>query len=387
MNLSYSKNFWAISFSLLLFMISFNLILPEMNTYITDIGGEKYKGLIITLFTVSALISRPFSGKLSDKIGRKKVMLLGGGVAVLISMLYPLYPLVFYFLTLRFFHGFSAGFLPTGATAMITDILPAEKRGQGMGIFGVFISLGIGIGQFLSSSIRKEVGINNLFILAAIIAALSVLLIALTKETLKNKKRFRWSVLKIGKEDIFEKSVLPSAIVMFLSATSSGIIFVLVQDISVFLNIENKGWFFGIYVFFTIFVRFFGSGISDKIGRRKTLLIAMNLMIVSMFLLAITSNIEIFGISAIMFGIATGISSPTLFAWMADLSHPDRRGVGSGTLFIALEAGIMLGSLSTLLTYDNTIKSLPEVFGFGIMLLIWAVFYLIWHLKYKVSKT
>ena len=147
----YNSNFWILCFTMLLFMTSFNLIIPELNDFITNLGGEGQKGLIISIFTISAGLSRPFSGKLSDKIGRKKVMIIGLIISFLVSLLYPLSLSVHFFLMLRFLHGFSAGFLPTGATALVTDLLPSDRRGKGMGIWGTFISLGIGVGQATGS--------------------------------------------------------------------------------------------------------------------------------------------------------------------------------------------------------------------------------------------
>ena len=57
---------------MLFFMTSFNLIIPELNDFITKLGAPDKKGLIITLFTISAAISRPFSGKIADLVGRKQ---------------------------------------------------------------------------------------------------------------------------------------------------------------------------------------------------------------------------------------------------------------------------------------------------------------------------
>ena len=54
---------------MLFFMISFNLIMPQLNDFITVLGGANYKGLILTFFTIAAAVSRPFSGKLADLIG------------------------------------------------------------------------------------------------------------------------------------------------------------------------------------------------------------------------------------------------------------------------------------------------------------------------------
>jgi MFS family permease len=372
---------------MLFFMTSFNLILPELNSFITDLGGADKKGLIITLFTISAAVSRPFSGKLSDTIGRKKVMIFGLLIAVVVSCFYPLSISVGFFLTLRLLHGFSAGFSPTGATALVTDILPANKRGQGMGIWGTFISLGIGVGQSLGSPIAQTFGMNALFFVSILVAVISTVILFYIEETLEKTQEFKPQLLKVGMRDVFEPSVTPSAMVMFLSASCSGIIFVITPDLSTYLGIENKGWFFMFYVFSTILVRLFSSRISDVIGRRKTLLIGMSFLMIAMFLIAIADSVFIYTMSSVIFGFATGITSPTLFAWTADLSNPLRRGVGSGTMFIALELGIMLGSFSTVFTYDNTFDSMKLVFGFGVFMALTSFLYLIWHLKRRQSLT
>ena len=385
MNYKYGKNFWLLSLSMFFFMTSFNLILPELNSFITELGGADKKGLIITLFTISAAISRPFSGKLTDTIGRKKVIYLGIFFSMLISWLYPFSFSVFFFLSLRFLHGFSAGFTPTGTTALLTDLIPANKRGQAMGIWGTFISLGFGVGQFSGSWIGINFGMDALFLIAGFISVISGLFLLRVEETLENPQKFDGSQLKVNWTDVIEPSVVPAAIVMILTASCSGIIFVLAPDISGFLGIENKGFFFGFYVISTIFVRLFTSSLSDRIGRRETMLIGVCILLLSMILLSRVDSYNSFVLAAIVFGLATGVSSPTLFAWTADLSHIKRRGVGAGTIFIALEAGIMLGSSSTIITYDNTPQSIQNVFVFGVIMSILAILYLLWHKAYRTS--
>jgi MFS family permease len=385
MNYKYGKNFWLLSLSMFFFMTSFNLILPELNSFITELGGADKKGLIITLFTISAAISRPFSGKLTDTIGRKKVIYFGIFFSMLISWLYPFSFSVFFFLSLRFLHGFSAGFTPTGTTALLTDLIPANKRGQAMGIWGTFISLGFGVGQFSGSWIGINFGMDALFLIAGFISVISGLFLLRVEETLENPQKFDGSQLKVNWKDVIEPSVVPAAIVMILTASCSGIIFVLAPDISGFLGIENKGFFFGFYVISTIFVRLFTSSLSDRIGRRETMLIGVCILLLSMILLSRVDSYNSFVLAAIVFGLATGVSSPTLFAWTADLSHIKRRGVGAGTIFIALEAGIMLGSSSTIITYDNTPQSIQNVFVFGVIMSILAILYLLWHKTYRTS--
>ncbi|MFY7943521.1 MAG: MFS transporter, partial [Crocinitomicaceae bacterium] len=192
--------------------------------------------------------------------------------------------------------------------------------------------------------------------------------------------------LKINWTDVFEPSVRPAAIVMFLTATCSGIIFVITPDISAFLGIENKGFFFGVYVISTMLIRLLTSSMSDRIGRRKMLFAGCILLIASMMLIAIANSVNTYILAAIVFGFATGVSSPTLFAWTADLSPEHRRGVGAGTMFIALELGIMTGSLSTLLTYHNSKATVYLAFATGAIFALLAGIYLLWHLKTQKSQ-
>ena len=384
MNYKYGKNFWFLSLSLFFFFTSFNLILPKLNDFITSLGGADIKGLIITLFTISAAVSRPFSGKLSDTIGRKKVIYIGIIFSVIISLMYPFCYSVLFFLTLRFFHGFSAGFTPTGTTALLTDLIPANERGRAMGIAGAFISLGFGVGWYLGPDICMTFGMDALFIISGFTALISGVLLLKVEETLKNPQKFDGSQLQVQWNDVIEPSVIPAAVVMVLTASCTGLIFVLTPDISKFLGIE-EGDFFLYYVLSTIFVRLFSSSLSDRIGRRETMLIGASLLFLSMILLSKVDSEKSFILAAIVFGLATGVSSPTLFAWTADLSHIKRRGVGAGTLFIALEAGIMLGSTSTIFTYNNTPESIQQVFLFGIIMSFLAILYLLWHKVYRTS--
>ena len=353
----YSRDFWLLSASMFFFMLSFNLILPEMNGFISQLGGSALKGSIIFLFSIAAGVSRPFAGKLADLIGRKRSIYIGLGIAIAVSLSYPFASWLGFFFVLRFLHGLSAGFAPTGATALLTDILPPDRKGAAMGLWGTFISLGIGVGQALGSYIFSLSNYDTLFMSAAGFGILALLLMLPILETLPKQLKFERQQLLIKWEDVVEPTVKPAAIIMLLTAISSGVIFVLSPDYSFYLGIANKGYFFGIYVLTTIGVRLVFSSLSDRIGRRETMLFGCTLLVISMILLGLASDIWSYTIAAAIFGLATGVSSPTLFAWTADLSLAHRRGTGSGTMFIALEIGILTGSGLTFLFYHNTIES------------------------------
>ena len=110
-------------------MTSFNPILPELNSFITDLEVDK-KGLIITLFTISAAYSHfEINRYYCRKSNLSRYYFFNVHPLDLSIFLFSIV-----FLTLRFLHGFSAD-LPHSSTALLTDIIPAEKRGQAMGIW------------------------------------------------------------------------------------------------------------------------------------------------------------------------------------------------------------------------------------------------------------
>lgn len=250
-----------------------------------------------------------------------------------------------------------------------------------MGIWGTFISLGIGVGQSLGSWIYQAFGFDTLFMSAAFITCISFIMITIATETLEKREKINAKHLRITWKDVFEPNVLPAAFVMYLTAICSGIIFVITPDISGMLHIENKGFFFGFYVISTIIIRLLTSSVSDRIGRPQTLIIGVSILITSMVLIALVDSKVSYIIAAIVFGFATGMSSPTLFAWTADLSHKDRRGVGAGTLFLALEFGIISGSVITLFVYDNSPTGIYRTFLIGAGSAVLALVVLIFQVR------
>jgi MFS family permease len=115
MELTATRTLYTLQFGLLcvsnfLFSASFQMLIPELPDHLTALGGAEYKGYIIALFTLTAGLSRPFSGKLTDTIGRVPVMVFGSLVCVIASAFYPFVTTVLGFLFLRFSHGFSTGF-------------------------------------------------------------------------------------------------------------------------------------------------------------------------------------------------------------------------------------------------------------------------------------
>lgn len=380
----YTLQFALVCLSSFLFSASFNMLIPELPAYLTAMGGAHYKGLIIALFTLTAGISRPFSGKLTDTIGRVPVMAVGSIVCFVCGFLYPVLTTVAGFLLLRLVHGFSTGFKPTATAAYVADLVPVHRWGEAMGVHGVCFSTGLAIGPAIGSLITDHFSIDILFYTSSLFALMSIVILANMKETLPDKQKFKFSLLKISRKDIIEWRVIPATVIIFMSYISYGAILTVISDWSGHLGTSNKGLFFMVFTVTSLLIRFVAGKASDQYGRIVILKISLVLLAVAMLWVGFAGNSFSLMAASALYGIATGMLSPTATAWTVDLSDPEHRGKAMATMYIALEAGIGIGALLAGWLFISDISMIPVIFYCCSGVTLLALLYL--QYGYKTKK-
>lgn len=329
------------------------MVLPELPSYLERMGGGEYKGLIIALFTLTAMISRPFSGKLADKIGRVPVIMVGSVVCFICSLFYPILTTVSGFMLLRLVHGFSTGFTPTGTAAYISDVVPATRRGEATGMLGMFGSLGMAAGPALGGMLANRISLNAVFYCASAFGLISVMLLLGIHETLGKRESFRFSMLRVRKADLFEPRVLAPCIVMACLGFSYGTVFTLIADFGEEVSIRNKGLLFTYMTIAALLIRFIGGRASDRWGRKPVLKVCSVFVATAMMIIAFADTPLQLIIGMSLYGLAHGTTSPTLIAWATDLSDPIHRGRGVASVYIFMELGIGVGALASGFIYSN----------------------------------
>ncbi len=346
------------------------MVLPDLPVMLEEIGGKSYKWLIIPAFAVIALIARPFSGKLSDTVGRVFVMILGSAVTMFACGFYLFIPIISVFFINRAFHGLCAGFTPTGFTAYADDIVPLEKRGEAMGIIGICNNIGNAIGWVIGSKVTSAFGLEIMFISASGLGLISMLMFMTLPETVHNKSKFSFKLLNLNKNELFEWRVLLPGMVLLLTAFTSGAILSLIADFTAHVGISNKGLYMAIYILSSLVIRFMAGRWSDQYGRKLIAFLGSISLVISMITLAFATDIVLYTVSSVLFGVGFGLISPALFAWAVDLSLPGLKGKAVGTLFIFLEIGIILGSSITGLIYGSN----PDNFQISFLISAFVTF-------------
>jgi len=289
-------------------------------------------------------------------------------------------------LWLRLFHGFSTGFKPTATAAYVADIVPGNRWGEAMGIHGLCFSTGLAIGPAIGSELTEMFSINAMFYCSSVFALLSIVILMNMQETLEKKEPFRFSMMQINRRELIEVRVLVAAFITFLSYLSYGIILTVISDWGEHLGVSNKGLFFMVFTISSLLIRFISGKLSDSIGRVLIIRLSLIILAISLVLIGIADSPINLMIGSAVYGIATGMLSPAITAWIIDLSHPDHRGKAVATMYIALEAGIGLGAFFAGSLYVTDVSMIPPIFYVAAVITLFAYLYLQFIYKSKAIK-
>jgi MFS family permease len=332
----FSRNFILTSLSTFTLFSSFYFLLITLPIYIKEIGGtESEIGLIIGVFTISAVVLRPFIGQEVDRRGRKKILIAGLLVFLMSMLLYNYTNSVTSLLLLRVFHGIGWGAATTAATTLIADIAPPKRRGEAMGIFGMASNVAMAIGPVLSMILLQAYDFPILFMIGAGIALVSLLLALPISET----------IALHPKTSLFSREALFASTLMFAVSLTYGSLMSFLSLFAQKQGIANPGLFFTVFAMTLILVRAFAGKLSDKKGRKFVILPGMILTASGLWVLSTASSLPVFLIAALLYGLGFGLVHPSLMALLVDSVSEEGLGAAMGTFTASFDLGIGMGSI------------------------------------------
>lgn len=215
----WTKNFISISLTQLLVFTVFYALLTTLPIYVTVHLGESQAnaGLVVTFMLISAIIVRPFSGKILDILGKKKTLVLSMILFAVSTLFYIWIVQLIPLLLLRFIHGVSFGILTTATGAIAADTIPASRRGAGMGYFTMSMNIAMVLGPFIGLTLIQFVSFQTLFIILNVfmLIGLYCAIIVQAKEH-DIQSAPKGHPFKIKRNDLIEAKAIPIGIVSAL---------------------------------------------------------------------------------------------------------------------------------------------------------------------------
>jgi len=301
-------------------------------------GAESQVGMIMGAFAVSAVLSRPISGRLVDTWNRKACLSLGALIYVIFPALYTQVTTIFAMLVLRFFHGIGIAIYTTAGSVFVADLAPPARRGEAMGYYGMAMNLAMSIGPALGVILTGRLGFAGLFWTAAGLALGSLLLVQLVHDP--HQSHSHAGQHAATRPPLFSRAaVFPGFIAMCMTMTFGAI----VSFLPLFVqqrNLGNAGLFFTVYSIVVVVLRPVSGRLSDRFGRSAVIIPGMFFLTVSMVVLAYSTSMAGLLWTAVLQGIGFGAVHPSIMAWIVDRSTVHDRGPALATLMMAFDIGV-----------------------------------------------
>jgi MFS family permease len=322
-------------------------------------GTTFFAGLMTTVLTFAALATRPFTGILTDKVGRVKLLVLGAALCASASVLYRYSTTIAVLIIARTLHGVGFGIHTTCGGAAAADIIPKSRLSEGLGIFGLYANVASALAPAIALRIIGT-GENErfppLFAISATISVVCVILdmmIRYERDRPKSAPEVKPAAREVAVSDGvqlprlylgFEKGVFIPAAVLIL-------IFIAVSSTNSFLTLFSRRMNLGdVGLFYTISAAgMLGSRLSmgkaaDRHGADTVVIPALSALIPCLALITFIRSRFFLFLLAFPIGAAQGAACPAINSMMYRRCSPKRRGSASAAYFAAIDIGYCVGS-------------------------------------------
>ncbi len=339
----WNRNFTLLTISNFLMCSAYYSLISTLPVFISTTLQSTHGtvGLVMASYAIAAILIRPFGGFGLDYFGRKTIFLASLLIYGLIFNAYIFAVTVWLLILVRIAHGLTWGLTTTANSTLAGDIIPAEKRGEGFGYFGVMTTAGMALGPLIGSFILDHAGYRAMFIAGFGLSMISMIMAAF----IRYPEYKRPENLEFHWRNLFEKKTLTPAMNLLLTSLSYGGLLSFIALYGKEIGIENPSGFFLIYALGIITARFSAGKAVDRNGPRRIIIICLSLLVVGFPLLALVKNPYGFYCSAVILGFGHGVVWPVFQAMINNIVAPHRRGAANSTAFIAMDLGMGLGMI------------------------------------------
>ena len=341
--------------------VSMQSLVPTLPLYIQRLGGsEAAIGGVGGAFVLAAVAVRPWVGSLLDERGRKGVLIGSLTLFAAAGLLYPLAGSILALLAVRLLQGLGWGGAVPAAGTIVADVVPAERRGEGMGYFSLSPNLATALAPAAGLALVGTLGFAPLFVAAAACAvAAAVLVLPLHESTPVLRSEQHSRKLK-APGVVFERAALvPYVVAGMLAFTMGGLTTFVVIDAAQ-RPVGDPKLFFLLYAGVLLVTRPVAGWVSDRYGRGSVLAPGVALAAAGLVVLAATAGPWTLPTAAVLYGLGFGGTQPALQALVVDRASMTRRGTAVSAYYIAFDLGVGLGTV--LFGISAAVVGLPTTF-------------------------
>ena len=364
--------FVGLSIADLAYFTAMGVAIYTLPLYVTGpIGSDNTgTGLAYGVFGATALVCRPFAGRLSDTLGRRPPMIFGALVCGLGMLLMPFADSLALIVVLRLLQGVAEAAFFVAGFAMLADISPAERMGEALSYNSLGLYLGIALGPVIGQLLQDRGSFALAWYGAVALAALAALIVVVLAEPDRQPSGG-------GRPALIHRPAIPLSVGFFasLAAASGFLAFAALHSAEIELSNTSEALF--LYGVVVVACRLAFARLPDRVPALPLATASLVAIGAGMGVMALVPTPVGFLAGVVISAVGASFSTPAFFAGIFATARPWEHGAAAGTASAFMDLGLGLGPIALGLAADAT--SIPGAFavGAGIAFLgaLWT-----WHL-------
>ena len=344
----WTKEFILISLINFLIMMVYFLLIVTISPYALEEfnTSTSVAGLVSGIFIIGSLVGRLMTGRIIQYRGSRKTILVGLIFFIITTALYYAAINLPLLLIIRFLHGIAVGIASTAAGTIVAQIIPKNRRGEGIGYFSMTAILGSAIGPFIGILFTRNYDLSIVFFFNIILSIICLVMLSTmtfsihlpsTKDQGKGEKGLKLSHF------IEPKAVPVSFVALVIGFVYSGIMSFLSFYTEEIQLEEAGGFFFLVYAIFVLLLRPFTGKLMDKKGPNIVIYPCLIIFAIGMLLFSQAHHGVTLLLAAALIGLGYGNFISIVQAIAIKVTPPDRVGLATSTYFILYELGLGIG--------------------------------------------
>lgn len=391
-----NRNFWITALIAFINSLSFTILIPIIYLYGKQFGLNDFQtSLLFSTYSLAQFLATPVIGKLSDRWGRKPLLIISLGGTVIANFIAGNATTAIVLFAARFLDGITGG-NSSVAQAVISDVTTVENRARGFGVYGAAFGLGFVLGPAVSL-LAQQISLGASFLVSGAVALVALLItIFFLPETLQNKADKGHNIFDLGLGNLIKGLVMPRIgillIINFFIGTTFTIFTFAFQPYFIKVlgqNSQSLTMMFLIFGVLGVLMQTWGvSFLTRKFDLVSILFLALFIRSLSFTLMPVWANIIYFIGVSILYSVLNSLVQPTINTLISLNAQPEEQGTAMGLnssyLSISNAVGPVIAGMvinqSNPTTYGHPLY-LAGVLTFSVLLL--AIFY---RRKYTPKK-
>jgi MFS family permease len=347
----------------LLCFLAIGAVLPVLPRYVTEeLGGSDVQvGLVTGVFAFTALVGRPFGGRLADRRGRRPIVLWGMALAALGGALYSVSLGVAGLVVARLVLGVGQGWVFTAGLAWAVDLAPLERRGQVIGFFGLGVWGGLSCGPPIGEALRALGSYELVWAFAALAPVAGMAVVRLVPDRHADAVRASAGDAREDRGGILPREAVAPGVAIFCAAIGfaalTGFVVLLLDD----RGIGHGAAVFTAFATTVVLTRLALSPLPDRVGPHVTACAAAVAQAAGLTLIAVAQSVPVAVAGALAVGAGFSLSFPSLALVVVQRVDEHRRGAAMGAFTAFFDLGVGLGA--PLAGLVSALGGYPAAFG------------------------